>query len=89
MLLSSTLPKPFPAQPCGPPRLPCHSSMGIGHPQGVVVPLSSLHGSCKKVLMILHDFGSKHPTTVTRTLLGAPGIATRSKDATSGSWPYY
>ena len=25
----------------------------------------------------------------TRTLLGAPGIATRSKDATRGSWPYY
>ena len=22
-------------------------------------------------------------------LLGAPGIATRSKDATRGSWPYY
>ena len=26
---------------------------------------------------------------VTRTLLEAPGIATRSKDATRGSWPYY
>ena len=24
-----------------------------------------------------------------RTLLGAPGMATRSKDATRGSWPYY
>ena len=24
-----------------------------------------------------------------RKLLGAPGIATRSKDATRGSWPYY
>ena len=24
-----------------------------------------------------------------RTLLGAPGIATSSKDATTGSWPYY
>ena len=24
-----------------------------------------------------------------RQLLGAPGIATRSKDATRGSWPYY
>ena len=24
-----------------------------------------------------------------RTLLGAPGIATRSKEATRGSWPYY
>ena len=24
-----------------------------------------------------------------RTLLGAKGIATRSKDATTGSWPYY
>ena len=23
------------------------------------------------------------------SLLGAPGIATRSKDATRGSWPYY
>ena len=23
------------------------------------------------------------------TLLGAPGIATRGKDATRGSWPYY
>ena len=26
---------------------------------------------------------------VTRTLLGAKGIATRNKDATRGSWPYY
>ena len=24
-----------------------------------------------------------------RKLLGVPGIATRSKDATRGSWPYY
>ena len=24
-----------------------------------------------------------------RTLLGAKGIATRNKDATRGSWPYY
>ena len=24
-----------------------------------------------------------------RTLLGAPGIATRNKEATRGSWPYY
>ena len=23
-----------------------------------------------------------------RTLLGAPGLTTRSKDATKGSWPY-
>ena len=27
--------------------------------------------------------------TRSRTLLGAPGIATRNKDATRGSWPYY
>ena len=27
--------------------------------------------------------------TVARTLLGAPGLTTRSKDATRGSWPYY
>ena len=26
---------------------------------------------------------------VTRTLLGTKGIATRSKNATSSSWPYY
>ena len=26
---------------------------------------------------------------VTRTLLGAPGLTTRSEDATSSSWPYY
>ena len=24
-----------------------------------------------------------------KKLLGAPGIATRNKDATRGSWPYY
>ena len=24
-----------------------------------------------------------------KTLLGAPGLTTRSKDATRGSWPYY
>ena len=28
-------------------------------------------------------------TTRNKKLLGAPGIATRSKDATRGSWPYY
>ena len=27
--------------------------------------------------------------TSNKKLLGAPGIATRSKDATRGSWPYY
>ena len=27
--------------------------------------------------------------TNNKKLLGAPGIATRSKDATRGSWPYY
>ena len=27
-------------------------------------------------------------TTGNKKLLGAPGIATRSKDATRGSWPY-
>ena len=27
--------------------------------------------------------------TSNKELLGAPGIATRSKDATRGSWPYY
>ena len=26
---------------------------------------------------------------VARTLLGAPGLTTKSKDATRGSWPYY
>ena len=26
---------------------------------------------------------------VGKKLLGAPGIATRNKDATRGSWPYY
>ena len=26
---------------------------------------------------------------VTRSYYGAPGLATRSKDATRGSWPYY
>ena len=34
--------------------------------------------------------GSFSPVIVTSaSLLGAPGIATRSKDATRGSWPYY
>ena len=28
-------------------------------------------------------------STRSKKLLGAPGIATRSKDATRGSWPYY
>ena len=28
-------------------------------------------------------------TTRSKKLLGAPGIATRSKDATRGSWPSY
>ena len=31
------------------------------------------------------NFSSKN----SRTLLGAKGIATRSKNATRGSWPYY
>ena len=30
-----------------------------------------------------------HIATRNKKLLGAPGIATRSKDATRGSWPYY
>ena len=36
-------------------------------------------------------FTLDHLTTTTRNkkLPGAPGIATRSKDATRGSWPYY
>ena len=32
---------------------------------------------------------TKTESKTTRTLLGAKGIATRSKDATRGSWPYY
>ena len=31
----------------------------------------------------------EHKLLVARKLLGAPGIDTRSKDATKGSWPYY
>ena len=30
-----------------------------------------------------------HERLVTRTLLATKGIATRSKDATRGSWPHY
>ena len=33
--------------------------------------------------------GAPGLTTSNKKLLGAPGIATRSKDATRGSWPYY
>ena len=32
---------------------------------------------------------SVHFFQAKRTLLGTKGIATRSKDATRGSWPYY
>ena len=36
------------------------------------------------------DIGTRTLTyTGARTLLGAKGIATRNKDATRGSWPYY
>ena len=31
----------------------------------------------------------RQEATRNKKLLGAPGIATRNKDATSGSWPYY
>jgi len=31
----------------------------------------------------------RRPDQIERTLLGASGIATRNKDATGGSWPYY
>ena len=43
------------------------------------------------LLMLGHlfDLLQIHQPLVTRTLPGAPGIATRSKDATRGSWPYY
>ena len=34
----------------------------------------------------LNNLNIKHSN---KKLLGAPGIATRSKDATRGSWPYY
>ena len=33
--------------------------------------------------------GHSHHKGSSKKLLGAPGIATRSKDATRGSWPYY
>ena len=46
-------------------------------------------------LLVVGDFNTdltqlaNEPRLGTRTQLGAPGIATRSKDATRGSWPYY
>ena len=33
--------------------------------------------------------GTQQHTTRNKKLLGAPGIATRSKDTTRGSWPHY
>ena len=35
------------------------------------------------------DAGAPGLTTRSKKLLGTKGIATRSKDATRGSWPYY
>ena len=43
------------------------------------------HGDDKDVLFVIELCGG----VGTRTLLGAKGIATRSKNATRGSWPYY
>ena len=37
----------------------------------------------------LHGFSRPLKAARNKKLLGAPGIATRSEDATRGSWPYY
>ena len=45
---------------------------------------------CKFLAVGHRDMG--HYFTIVasnKKLVGAPGIATRSKDATRGSWPYY
>ena len=49
-----------------------------------------------KLLMLLASLlgartllGAPGLTTWNKKLLGAPGIATRSKNATRGSWPYF
>ena len=45
---------------------------------------SDITGGCSKP----HDEEHEQRSAPDKKLLGAPGIATRSKDATRGSWPY-
>ena len=41
------------------------------------------------MLSLFDGFSLLLSSVCNRKLLGALGIATRSKNATSGSWPYY
>ena len=47
---------------------------------------STLNNNKDTIMLCQLLFGT---CIVAEKLLGAPGIATRSKDATRGSWPYY
>ena len=55
-----------------------------------LLDINDLHRPRSSLLMrILRSQMAHLYSFVARTLLGAKGIATRSKDATRGSWPYY
>ena len=43
----------------------------------------------KRIVWVKLRASTQGFTTRNKKLLGAPGITTRSKDATRGSWPYY
>ena len=65
---------------------------GWGYTQSIDVTkgtYKSVHGLCMSTWFQKEKMRMFFGTTRNKKLLGAPGIATRSKDATRGSWPCY
>ena len=62
-----------------------HASVHLVHLEQDLTP-NSLGLKC---LRLAGHVSSIFKAFSNKKLLGAPGIATRSKDASRGSWPYY
>ena len=65
--------------------MPIWSQALARSPTKTVVPTKLVHPSATKAKDATRGSGR---TTRNKKLLGAPGIATGSKHATGGSWPY-
>ena len=52
----------------------------------VIILLKHSNSSGNSTTLNIYSFAWEYSN---KKLLAAPGIATRSKDATRGSWPYY
>ena len=72
------------------PAVPCMKAKCSGRAE--VSPVTLLRrflGSRERWPMRINGLQPNVIKSSNKKLLGAPGIATRSKDATRGSWPYY